>query len=326
MRNRRPALDHTEAVARRLAELSAELEAERAAEALPFDTEGDLAPADPEHTMHRLPVLDAPVARDPFAPAPPPGRHAARRRTPPGDDTGEPDPGGWGPGQVGVVLGGVVLALAVTCLWLLLGTTQEVVTPVAARVATSSATSPAVADATPGASASASASPAPGAGDRTVAAQNSAEVVVDVSGKVRRPGLVVLPSGSRVADALERAGGARAGVDLTGINLARVLVDGEQILVGVDPVPGAAASAPPGGVGPAAGPAAAPGAPGSGPVSINSADAALLDSLPGVGPVTASAIIDWRTQHGGFTDVRDLLEVKGIGEATLAELLPHVTL
>ncbi len=246
-----------------------------------------------------------------------PGRHAARRRAreETGDETGA---GGWGPGQVGVVLGGVVLALAVTCLWLLFGTAQDEVTPVAARSEAAPATSSTPAPVSASVSASGSASPteqgAKGPGDGVV------EVVVDVAGKVKRPGLAVLPAGSRVADAVERAGGAQKGVDLTGLNLARVLVDGEQILVGVDPDPSAQTATQPSG-GPGAG---AKG--GSGPVSLNAADEALLDTLPGVGPVTAAAIIAWRTEHGGFSDVRELLEVKGIGEATLADLLPHVTL
>ena len=147
-------------------------------------------------------------------------------------------------------------------------------------------------------------------------ASSDAEVTVDVAGKVRRPGIAVLPPGSRVVDALEAAGGARRGVDLASLNLARPLIDGEQILVGV-PVPAGVV----GSLGATPGPAE------SGPlVNLNSADLAALETLPGVGPVTAGAILSWRTEHGGFTAVEELLEVDGIGDATLAELAPHVTI
>ena len=139
-------------------------------------------------------------------------------------------------------------------------------------------------------------------------------VTVDVAGKVRRPGIAVLDPGSRVVDALKAAGGARGGVDLSGLNLARVLVDGEQILVG-EPAPvGLAASAVP-----------SAGAPGGPLVNLNTASEAELEALPEVGPVTAQAILAWRTEHGGFTSVDELLEVDGIGDATLGQLAPYVT-
>ena len=145
----------------------------------------------------------------------------------------------------------------------------------------------------------------------------AAELVVDVAGKVRKPGIAVLPAGSRVVDALEAAGGARRGVDLTSLNLARQVVDGEQILVGVAPAPGVAGTlgAPSGG-----------GSGGGSLVNLNTADQATLETLPGVGPVTAESILAWRTAHGGFPAVDELLEVDGIGEATLADLAPLVTL
>ena len=142
-------------------------------------------------------------------------------------------------------------------------------------------------------------------------------LVVDVAGKVRRPGIVSLPAGSRVVDAIEEAGGARRGVSLTGLNLARLLVDGEQVLVGVGAVGGVAPEAA------ASGGGASPGAP---MVNLNTADAEQLDTLPGVGPVTAAAILRWRSEHGSFSAVEELLEVSGIGEATLADLAPFVTL
>jgi competence protein ComEA len=142
-------------------------------------------------------------------------------------------------------------------------------------------------------------------------------VVVDVAGKVRRPGVATLPAGSRVVDAIRQAGGARPGVDLSSLNLARVLVDGEQILVGVAPAPGVAASA-----------SSRPGASGGDGalVNLNTATLEQLDGLPGVGPVTAQKILDWRTAHGAFTAIDELLEVDGIGEKTLADMAPRLTL
>ena len=117
-----------------------------------------------------------------------------------------------------------------------------------------------------------------------------------------------------MVDALEAAGGARRGVDLTALNLARLVVDGEQILVGVAPAPGVAGSL-------------GTSAPeGTSLVNLNTADQAALETLPGVGPVTAEAILAWRTDNGGFTSVDELLEVDGIGEATLEDLAPLVTL
>jgi competence protein ComEA len=145
-----------------------------------------------------------------------------------------------------------------------------------------------------------------------------AQIVVDVVGKVRRPGIAVLPAGSRVVDAVRAAGGVRPGVDPSTVNMARPLTDGEQVVVGKPP-------AAPGLSGPPGAPAS-PAAPTAALVNLNTADQAALESLPGVGPVTATAILQWRSEHGGFTSVDELLEVSGIGEATLAELAPHVTL
>lgn len=144
---------------------------------------------------------------------------------------------------------------------------------------------------------------------------SSAVIVVHVAGKVRKPGIQALPLGSRVADAIAAAGGPKPGASLASLNLARRLNDGEQVLVGG---PGQPAVPPASGV-------SAP-ADGAGPVSLNSADQASLEALPGIGPVTAEAIISYREQNGPFTSVEQLLDVKGIGEATLAELSPLVTL
>lgn len=142
----------------------------------------------------------------------------------------------------------------------------------------------------------------------------SAQVVVDVTGKVKRPGIVTLKTGARVHEAIAKAGGPVKGADTSGINLARVLADGEQIVVGAPAAPGPA------------GPAGAnPGSGAAGMVSLNSATLEQLDTLPGIGPVTAQAIIDFRTERGGFRTVEDLLDVPGIGEQTLADLRNQVT-
>ncbi|MEV6843889.1 ComEA family DNA-binding protein [Actinoplanes sp. NPDC051411] len=143
----------------------------------------------------------------------------------------------------------------------------------------------------------------------------SAEVIVAVEGKVQKPGVVHLPAGSRVADALEAAGGAQPGVDVAMLNLARKVVDGELILVGVTPSPGTSLPAAP------VGGAAAPG----GLVNLNTATLADLDTLPGVGPVLAQRILDARTAQGGFKAVSDLRKVNGIGDARYDQLKDLVT-
>lgn len=140
----------------------------------------------------------------------------------------------------------------------------------------------------------------------------TAEVVVAVAGEVSRPGLVRLPAGSRVADALQAAGGPAPGASIGLLNLARKLVDGELLLVGVDPPPGAAA-----------GPTGAGGQ--GGPLDLNAASISDLDGLPGIGPVLAQRILDWRTENGRFGSVEQLREVTGIGEAKYADLKAKVT-
>ncbi|HEX5542693.1 MAG TPA: ComEA family DNA-binding protein [Micromonospora sp.] len=144
-----------------------------------------------------------------------------------------------------------------------------------------------------------------------------AELVVAVAGKVRRPGLVRLPPGARVADAIEAAGGALPGVDVALLNLARKLNDGELLLVGVTPPPGVG---PPG----AAGPAVDTGAE-DGKVNLNTATQTQLETLPGVGPVLAQRIIAHREQHGGFRSVGDLRRVSGIGDVRYEQLKDLVT-
>ena len=147
------------------------------------------------------------------------------------------------------------------------------------------------------------------------AAPLRAVLVVHVVGEVRRPGLYRLRDGARIADAVRRAGGARRGADLAGLNLAAPLVDGIQVLVPAR----APAGAPP--------PASLPSgsdAP-SGPVSLSSATAEELDELPGVGPITAQKIVDYRAEHGPFGSVDDLDAVPGIGPTRIEQLRGLVT-
>jgi len=143
----------------------------------------------------------------------------------------------------------------------------------------------------------------------------SPELVVHVAGAVRRPGLVRLAAGARVADAIAAAGGPGRQAQLASVNLARPLTDGEQLLVlrkGEVPIAGTGAPA-------AGGPAAADAV-----VDLNTATLEQLDTLPGVGPVLAQRILDWRQQNGRFGSIDELREVAGIGDATFADLKPRV--
>lgn len=150
------------------------------------------------------------------------------------------------------------------------------------------------------------------------------EVVVDVEGKVRRPGLYRLEPGARVNDALKAAGGVLPGVSAVGVNRAAKLTDGQQIVVSLTPVPAAqgAPGAGSGGVGPAS---AADSAASGGVLSLNSADLTQLQGLPGVGPVLAQHILDWRTAHGGFARIDQLQDVNGIGPSKYAAIKDLVT-
>jgi len=324
MPSRRPSPAHQEAISRRLALLSAELAAVRPG---PVLDPGNDVPAPGPPTWRAAPeVPRGRAAADASAPpVPVPGRHASRRLGRAVADAVPETLRGrvlLGPAQVAVVAVLVALGLAVTCWWVVRSDAGEVVAPLAPAPAGSQASAgfPAVPGAPAGplpvgatGATGAPAGPSVPAGPAGPAT-GSGSVTVDVAGKVRRPGIAVLDTGARVVDALRAAGGARPGVDLSALNLARPLVDGEQILVGVPTPPGLVQSA-----APAAGATAGP------LVNINTASQEELESLPDVGPVTAEAIIAWRTEHGGYTAVDELLEVDGIGDATLSKLAPHVT-
>ncbi len=210
----------------------------------------------------------------------------------------------------------VVLAVVVTVVALvvvLLGARQSAEAP---REVT-------VRGATPSASGRSAAAPAP--------PSTAATVVVHVAGAVADAGIVTLPSGSRVAAAVERAGGAARDADLGRLNLARPVVDGERVYVPrvgeEDPAPGASGTVAPssgGGAGGGTGSGAGVGTGPGGTVDLNSADATTLETLPGIGPALAARIIAWREEHGRFTTVEDLLDVSGIGDAKFADLQDRV--
>ncbi|MGD9622473.1 MAG: ComEA family DNA-binding protein [Mycolicibacterium sp.] len=230
-------------------------------------------------------------------------------------------PGGWistvraDPGKAGVIALGVLGAVAVlvTVLSAMWNRPPAVASAKLPPVEMAPSTSP-----TPGSSAPSAAGP----------------VVVSVIGLVNTPGLVTLASGARVADALAAAGGAAEGADLLGLNMARRLNDGEQIVVGVGAPPGRPAEMGSSIVSDRTplnpDPASAQGNAGdsgntgdSALIDLNSATEAELDSLPGVGPVTAAAIVAWREANGRFTSVDQLGEVDGIGPARLSKLRDH---
>lgn len=154
----------------------------------------------------------------------------------------------------------------------------------------------------------------------TAAPVPARRVVVHVVGAVHRPGLYRLREGARVADAVTRAGGGTPRAYLGGINLAAPLVDGTQVLVPVREGVSAAAADP------ASGPGTPAGVPGAGQkLSLSTATAEQLDALPGVGPVTAQKILDYRTEHGAIRSVDELDAVPGIGPARLEQLRELVT-
>ena len=201
----------------------------------------------------------------------------------------------------------IVLALAAGLLWFWLGTRHGGFPP---------------ASAAPGVVAG---PPAPLlAAPSGITTSTGPAVTVHVAGAVTRPGLLHLPSGSRVADALAAAGGSLPRADLDRLNLAARLSDGQKVWVTRRGEPVVPESAGPGPVGGGGG-AGNPGRPGlTEPIDLNTADLAALDSLPGIGPGTAQAILEERTRRGGFRSTRDLLRVPGIGETRFARLRDRV--
>jgi competence protein ComEA len=253
--------------------------------------------------------LTSPGSARPVAPPPaePPPEPAAHRTAGWLDRLTTRLPVRVDPGRRGAVVIGVavVVAAVVTGGWVLSSR------PRAIAVTDSTADPAAVASARSAAASGGSFSPAAPPGAAT-AGPTSAPVmlVVDVAGKVRHPGLYRLPAGSRIDDAVHAAGGPLPGVDLTTLNLAAKLTDGQQIAVGM---PGAAPA--PGGPGTSQGTAVV-----TAPVDLNSATLDQLETLPGVGPVLAQHILDWRGAHGGFTSVAQLQDVSGIGPAKFAAM------
>ncbi|WP_322748158.1 MULTISPECIES: ComEA family DNA-binding protein [unclassified Frankia] len=153
----------------------------------------------------------------------------------------------------------------------------------------------------------------------------AAQIVVEVVGKVHSPGVLTVAAGSRVADALAQAGGVLPGTDTAGLALARRLVDGEQIMV--DGRPGPAPPAPAGagtGGGTGGGTGSSAITPET-PLNLNTATVDALDGLPGVGPVLAQRIVEWRKAHGTFTSPHQLGDVTGVGDRRLTDLLPLIT-
>lgn len=225
-------------------------------------------------------------------------------------------PAGWistiraDPGRAGVVALGVIGAIAVlvTVLSLLRDRPPAVVSAKLPPVEMVSSTAPTAGSQAPG---------------------PAAPVVVSVVGLVHAPGLVTLATGARVADALDAAGGPLDGADVLGLNMARRVTDGEQIVVGIEASPGRPVEM---GSAIVSDPAPSPDSPstaenpssGGNLVDLNSASVEELDALPGVGPVTAAAIISWRDANGRFGSVDQLGEVDGIGPVRLDKLRDHV--
>lgn len=223
---------------------------------------------------------DAPPPPQPPPPQPPEGVDSLTPRR-------------WTPPSARALLAALVAIVAVAVFWWWQGRPQEA-TAAPRAIADGPALAGSAADASAGR-----------AGDGPTAGR----VVVHVIGQVRRPGLVRLPAGSRVDDAVRAAGGVRPGGRLGAVNLARPLVDGEQIVVG----PGARQS--PDGTGATDSPSA---------IDLNTASAAQLEALPGIGPVLAERIVQWRAAHGRFADVAELKEVAGIGDAVYTQIAPRL--
>lgn len=154
--------------------------------------------------------------------------------------------------------------------------------------------------------------------DASAEKEEEKDIVVDVKGAVERPGVYRLPSGSRVQDAVDEAGGEDERADMKRVNLAQPLVDGMVVYIPRrgEKVPPTFEAVPEG---------SGPVGKGSGKININTASAAELETLNGIGPSKAAAILRHREEHGPFTDVSDLLQVPGIGEKTLDHLADQVT-
>ncbi len=171
-------------------------------------------------------------------------------------------------------------------------------------------------------------SPGPSAGAPAAAAPSATQLEIHVAGAVKKPGVVLLEPGSRVHDAIEAAGGVRKGVKTGTLNLAQPLSDGQQVFVASGQEESAVRSGSQGSGGAETGTGAsgASGAgTGAGPINLNTASAVELEQLPGVGPVMAGKIVDWRTSHNRFSAVSELQEIDGVGPKTYARLAPLVT-
>jgi competence protein ComEA len=151
-----------------------------------------------------------------------------------------------------------------------------------------------------------------------------AQILVDVAGRVRHPGVYAFQQGDRLIDAIRRAGGALPGADLLSLNLAALLTDAEQIVVGRADGKGPPSSTTTGAAGSTSGSGGTSGGT-PGKVNLNTASLEELDGLPGIGPVLAQRILDYREQHGPFGSIQDLLNVTGIGDAHMADLESLVT-
>ena len=202
-----------------------------------------------------------------------------------------------------------LVALAIVVLagvaWSGYGLVQARTTPVAAAVTSASPTVSVAA-------------PSPASAPSSPPTSNASSLLVHVLGAVRHPGVVRLPAGARVADAIDAAGGLTRSAAPAELNLAAVVTDGSQIVIGTK-------THPRGDVRQTGDATVGASTPVAVTVNLNTATLAQLDTLPGVGPVTAAKILDWRTAHGRFARVQELQEVDGIGPKTYADLAPHVS-
>ena len=226
----------------------------------------------------------------------------------------------WNPGRRGAAAIGLLVIVVVACAgwWLASAKPQEL--PVTSAGPAPAGSGSVASGGPPGSARSPGPSgsvPVSSAADTV--STSPAKLVIDVAGKVRRPGIYLLPPGSRVYDALRAAGGVRPGVSTVALNLAEPLRDGEQIVVGMPSGAGAQTGSPPPGDGGSSGPA------GAAVVDLNTATLEQLESLPGVGPVLGQNILDYRAAHGAFTAIDQLQNVTGIGPAKFAAMKDQVS-